>query len=51
MALPRQVFDNVAEVQVLLRRIHPPTEQNKEKRCETGKGGKSGQDLPEHSRQ
>jgi hypothetical protein len=47
MALPGQlVFDNAAEVQMLFRRIHSPTQQSEEKRHQRGKRSESRKDLP-----
>ena len=50
MVLPREpVSDNVAEVQMLFRCIHSPTQQTKENRHQTGKSGDSGKDFSEQA--
>jgi hypothetical protein len=47
LCLGCQVFDTLAEVQMLFRCIHSPTQQTKEKRHQTGKSGESGKDFSE----
>jgi len=48
MALLRQsIIYSVVEVQMLFRGIRSPTQQHKEERSQTGKGGKSGKNFPE----
>jgi hypothetical protein len=52
MALPGQPgFDNPAEVQMLFRRIHSPTQQSEKERHQRGKRSESRKDLPEATSQ
>jgi hypothetical protein len=41
------VIDNAAEVQMLFRRIHSPTQQSEKERHQGSKGSESSKDLPE----
>lgn len=45
--LRQSVSGDLAEIQMLLRRIHSPPQNREEERRERGKGGKSSNDLPE----
>jgi hypothetical protein len=47
----RPVIGGDTEVQMLLRRIHSPTQQCEKERQQDGKSGESRQDLPETARE
>jgi hypothetical protein len=52
MAFPwRPIIGGDAEVQMLLRRIHSPTQQCEKDRHQGGKSSESRQGLPEAARQ
>jgi hypothetical protein len=47
----RPVIGGDAEVQMILRRIHSPTQQREEERHQDGKSGETRQELPETARE